>query len=104
MKFIITESKMENIIFKYLDNQDFVKVDVNRGFELLNSEDDDVVQIYYDYKYKTCYIYPELNNEIRDFFSFEEGDKQPSIIISKWFKNKFGVVISKIDTDTIFIR
>ena len=101
MKFILTESKLENIIFKYLDNQDFVKVDIKHGFDLLNSVDDDVVQIYYEYRTKTCTVSHNLIREIRNFFSFEK-DVSSAVIISKWVENKFGVVVDELDADHIF--
>ena len=102
MKFILTESKLQNLVFKYLDNQDFVRVDIKYGFDLLNSVDDDVVQIYYENSTKTCIISHNLIREIRDFFSFEKGTGSAALVISKWVENKFGVVVDNLDTDIIF--
>lgn len=49
MKFIITESNLEKVIFKYLDNKKFIVVDRGRKFNnyvyFLNSNDDEMAQI-----------------------------------------------------------
>ena len=101
MKFLITESQFDKVIFKYLDNQDFVKVDISHGFDLLNSVDDDVVRIYYEYSSRTCTISHFLIREIRTFFSLGLG-VSAAVIIGKWVENKFGVDVDKVDADHIF--
>jgi hypothetical protein len=50
MKYLITESQLDNIIFKYLDNQDFIQIDMNDSIYFVNSEDDKYAQIRYDKK------------------------------------------------------
>ena len=48
MKFIITESRMERIISKNLDLQDFVKVEKDNYIYFFNSIEDEFFQIKYD--------------------------------------------------------
>ena len=48
MKFIITESQKDKAIFKYLDNQDFIRIDKGERIYFVNSKNDKDVQILYD--------------------------------------------------------
>ena len=67
MKFLITENKLEQIVFKYLDNQDFVKIEQGDIIYFVNSEGNKFAQIRY-YKYHgTCYINDDLTQEISSF-------------------------------------
>ena len=91
MKFIITESKMEQIVFKYLDNQDFIVKGNKHSVRFLNSEDDVDGLIDYSNVSKMCYFQKELVDELIDFFSIEKvtaGD-----IIAKWVSNKLNVPV-----------
>ena len=90
MKFIITESKMEQVIFKYLDNKDFI-VKGNKNARFLTSEDDVDGVIDYSSISKMCYFQKEFVDEIIDFFSIEKvtaGD-----IIAKWVSNRLNVLV-----------
>jgi hypothetical protein len=85
MKFIITESQFDNIIFQYLDNQDFIQIDMNDSIYFVNSEGDEYAQIRYDKKNGWCVIYYELVDEISSFFSMEYSDSKQ--VIGKWVEN-----------------
>ncbi len=90
MKLIITESKMEQVIFNYLDNQDFI-VKGNKNARFLTSEDDVDGVIDYSSISEMCYFQKELVDEIIDFFSIEKvtaGD-----IIAKWVSNRLNVPV-----------
>jgi len=90
MKFIITESKMEQVIFNYLDNQDFI-VKGNKNARFLTSEDDVDGVIDYSSISEMCYFQKEFVDEIIDFFSIEKvtaGD-----IIAKWVSNRLNVPV-----------
>jgi len=92
MKFILTESKLENIIFKYLDNQDFIKIEKNESVYFLNSVDDEYAQIIYNKNNGWCYIYHDLVQEISSFFSLEEYDSEH--LIGKWVENILQMKVS----------
>ena len=47
MKYLITESKLDKVIFKYLDNQDFIQINKNNSIYFVNSEGDKYAQIRY---------------------------------------------------------
>jgi hypothetical protein len=89
MKYLITESKFDSIVFKYLDNQDFVVIKMKNRLYYVNSEDDEYAQVRYHPKERWCTISYDLVEEIDKFFSL---DSYRSIdIINKWVENKLGI-------------
>ena len=85
MKYLITESQLDRVIFKYLDNQDFIQIEKNDKIYFVNSEDDEYGQIRYDKDDGWCYIYHELIHEISSFFSLDETDSKE--VIGRWFED-----------------
>ena len=85
MKYLITESQFDNIIFKYLDNQDFIQIEQNNRIYFVNSEEDEDSQIRFDKEDGWCYIYYKLIEEISAFFSMEEYESQK--VIGRWVEN-----------------
>ena len=85
MKYLITESQFDNIIFKYLDNQDFIKIEKGDKIYFVNSKSDKYAQIRYDKDDGWCFIYTKLINEISKFFSLQDTDSEQ--IISRWVEN-----------------
>ena len=84
MKYLITESKFDNVVFKYLDNQDFIQIERKDKIYFVNSEGDKYGQIRYN-KDGWCLIYYELVNEISAFFSMDEDDSES--VIGRWVEN-----------------
>ena len=89
MKFIITESKFDSIVFKYLDNQDFVVIKMKNRLYYVNSEDDEYAQIRYHPKDRWCTIHYDLADEVSKFFSLDYEDSIN--VINKWIENKLGI-------------
>ena len=85
MKFLITESQFDKVIFRYLNNQDFVQIEKNNNIYFVNSEDDEYSQIIYDEKDGQCDINFNLIKEISSFFSLDRYDSK--IVIGKWVEN-----------------
>ena len=85
MKFLITENKLEQIVFKYLDNQDFIKIERENKIYFLNHEGDEFEQIRYDKGDGYCFIDYNLNREISSFFSLEKFETK--ILIGRWVEN-----------------
>ena len=85
MKYLITESQLDKIVFKYLDNQDFIQIKKDNKIYFVNSEGDKHVQISYDESNGSCGIYYRLINEISDFFSIEKSDSKE--VIGRWVEN-----------------
>jgi hypothetical protein len=48
MKYLITESQIDKVIFKYLDNQDFIQIETDDNIYFTNSEGDEHAQVRYD--------------------------------------------------------
>ena len=96
MKYLITESQFDKIIFKYLDNQDFVIVGNSGGLFFVNSEDDEKAQIRYNEYNGWCYINYELIKEISSFFSL--GEYESNKVIGKWVENTLQMEV----TNTVF--
>jgi len=83
MKYLITESKLNKVIFRYLNNQDFIQINNRFDIFFLNSEGDEYAQIRYDDGW--CYIDFDLITEISSFFSLERYDSEK--VIGKWVEN-----------------
>jgi len=85
MKYLITESQFDKVIFKYLDNQDFIQIENDDKIFFVNSVNDVYAQIRFDKKYGWCYIGYKLIEEISAFFSMEEDDSE--LVIGRWVEN-----------------
>ena len=84
MKYIITESQLVKVVYKYLDNQDFIKINKGDKIYFVNSENDKYAQIRYD-EDGWCFIYNELVKEISALFSLQDSDSEKVIV--KWVEN-----------------
>jgi hypothetical protein len=85
MKYLITESQIDRVIFRYLDNQDFIQIKKGNTIYFVNSEGDEYAQIRYVKDNGWCGIYYELTDEISSFFSLEESDSKQ--VIGRWVEN-----------------
>ena len=85
MKYKITDKQLYDVIFLYLDNQDFIRIERRNSIYFVNSEGDVYAQIRYDKKNGWCYIYWKLIGEISSFFSLEESDSEQ--VIGRWVEN-----------------
>jgi len=89
MKYLITESQFDNIVFKYLDNQDFVVIKMKNRLYYVNSEGDEYAQVRYHPKDRWCTIHYDLVDEVSKFFSLDYEDSIN--LINKWIENKLGI-------------
>ena len=88
MKYIITENRLNDIIFKYLDVK-YGALEQKRG------EYSDIVFAFPDEedgvlgwsKSRGLYVYYELRNEISDYFGLNNVDSIR--IISKWVEDRY---------------
>ena len=85
MKFSITESKLNKVIFNYLDLKHFIKKEINDTIYFINNIDDEYVQIRYDKNDGRCFIYYKLIEEISLFFSLQLSDSKQ--VIGKWVED-----------------
>ena len=85
MKYLITESQLDKVIFKYLNNQDFIQIEKVNRIYFINSEGDEYAQIRCNKNDRVCFISYKLVNEISSFFSLQTSDSEE--IIVKWVEN-----------------
>jgi hypothetical protein len=94
MKYLITESQLERVIFKYLNNQDFIQIKKGATIFLVNSEDDEYAEIRYDKISGWCYIVNNLINEVASFFSLGISDTME--LIRRWVENALKVIVVQV--------
>ena len=102
MKYLITESKLDNVVSMYLDNQDFVIYDNKKRFNnyiyFLNSESDGISQICVYHKdafgdvRNQVFVKYDLIEELSNFFSIDKFDCLD--IIGAWVSNTLSIKIS----------
>ena len=85
MKYLITESQLDKVIFKYLNNQDFIVTGNDTSLFFINSEGDEYAQIRYNKNDGWCFISIDLIKEISSFFSLELTDSKE--VIGRWVEN-----------------
>ena len=85
MKYLITESQFDKIIFDYLDSQDFIQIEKGNRIYFVNSEGDEYAQIRYDKSDVWCYIDYDLIEEISSFFSLQIPVSKE--VIGRWVEN-----------------
>ena len=85
MKYLITESQLDRMIFKYLNNQDFIQIVKGNRIYFVNSDDDKYAQIRYDEDDGWCFIHTNLVKEISSFFSL--GLSGSEEVIGRWVEN-----------------
>ena len=93
MKYLITESQIDRMVFKYLDSQDFIVKGNDTSLFFINSEDDDLAQIRYDEDDEFCYINIDLNKEVSSMFSLGRDTSQE--VISRWVENTLQMKVTK---------
>ena len=94
MKYIITEGQFDKIVFRYLNNQDFIQIEKKNRIYFVNSEGDEYAQIRYDKSDELCYIKHNLVNEISSFFSLEVSDSEQTI--GRWVENILQMKVTSI--------
>ena len=94
MKYLISESQLDRIIFKYLDNQDFIQYITKESIYFINSKGDKYSQIRFEETDGRCYVSYDLYNEIYMFFSLQDSDFDKVIV--KWVEN-----IIKMEVESI---
>jgi len=92
MKFIITESKLENIVFKYLDNLDLNPTKRAQSIYFLTV--DETALIKYDMTDYECKVSNKLFDEISSLFSFVRESTLG--FIKNWVESNYYLDISKI--------
>ena len=94
MRYIITESQLDRMIFKYLDNKDFVTINLGPNIFFSDSEDSSESQITYDKSAKSCYVSRELIKEMSNFFDLSVQDTVN--VIGEWVAHTQQVKVKNV--------
>ena len=100
MKYLITESQFDKVIFRYLDKQDFIVTGNDTSLFFINSEGDKYAQIRYLKESGMCFIYIYLIKEISSFFSLSYDDSQE--VIGRWVENTLQMRVTNTCSDSRF--
>ena len=92
MKYIITESQIDRAVFRYLNNQDFIKFEKDDFIYFVNSENDLYSLIIYYKDNGWCDIKPNLIEEISSFFSLDDSDSKE--VIGRWVENTLQMIVT----------
>lgn len=97
MKYLITESQRDKIVFRYLDNQNFLKVKKDKEICFLYSPDD--LWAIMKYMRGKLIINKDLTTEIESFFSIDEDEAE--ILIRDWVSKQIGINIDVWDIKSL---
>jgi hypothetical protein len=95
MKYLITESQLDKVIFRYLNNRNLIQINRDGSIYFVNSEGDEYAQIRYDKSDGSCAITYKLIEEISSFFSLRLYDSKE--VIGRWVENTLQMKV----TDTM---
>ena len=93
MKYLITESQIDKVIFRYLNHQDFIQIVKGNRIYFVNSDDDKYAQIRYDEDDGWCFIHTNLVKEISSFFSL--GLSGSEEFIGRWVENTLQMKVTE---------
>ena len=95
MKYLITESQFDKVIFRYLDNQDFIQIKRGSTIYFANSEGGEYINSLIEYfRSGECVISFELIDEIKDFFSIEFDNSK--YVITRWIENTLNIRVKEV--------
>ena len=102
MKYLITESQLDNIIFKYLDSQKFFTLKVDGDIYFWPSEvhwrnNLSYSIIAFHSKREDLYVSCDLITEISSFFSISLEDSLT--MVKKWVEYNYDIEISESYSD-----
>jgi len=97
MRYIVKESQLNKVIFKYLDNQNFIKVKKDKELCFLYSPDD--LWAVMKYMRGKLIIHDDLTHGIESFFSIDQDDSE--ISIRDWVSREIGKDIDIWDVKTL---
>jgi len=91
MRYKITDRQLDDVIFLYLDNQDFIRINMNNSIYFVNSEGDTESLIRFTKNDGKCVIYVGLIAEVASFFSLQGYDAREAI--GRWVGDRENVNI-----------
>jgi len=95
MKYLITESKLDKVIFRYLNIKDIIQIEIDGSIYFVNSENDIQARIRYNKDDGWCTISYKLIEEISSFFSMKESDSMEVTV--RWVENTLQMRVTYAD-------
>jgi len=89
-----SESELDNSVFEYLNNQDFIQIKEKNRIYFVNSKSDKYAQIRYDKDDGSCFIGDGLIKEISSFYSMGHNDSKE--FIGKWVEHTLKKKVTNI--------
>jgi hypothetical protein len=93
MKYIITESQLDNVIFSYLNIHKLVRTEKD-GKIYFKRPDSDKALIIYDIESGVCKLGSKVTNEISLFFSMDNSEAKE--YIGRWVEKTLKKPVSSI--------
>ena len=91
MKYIITESKLEKVVMKYLDSLNLTILDKITHIYFIREGHDEYAYIVYDKHNRKCIIYYDLIDEITNLFSLDSNYSEE--LIGEWVEDTLGMKV-----------
>lgn len=103
MKYIISESRLDKVVFKYLDSKNFVRVKSGDDIFFVKDKSGKPGYLRYDTNDGWLYVLRELAEDIDRFFSLSE--EETDRIIGQWVGSLVGRVsmVDRWASQTAFI-
>jgi len=95
MKYLITESQIDNLIFIHLDSQDLIQTEKDDKIYFKKSDGDSLSLIVYDKESESCKVSYRVINQISDFFSMDKSDSKE--IIRRWVEKTLQMNVNRIE-------
>jgi hypothetical protein len=96
MKLIIPESKLDRLVYRYLDMKNFYILETSFNYQFYKSkqsmDDGEYSIITFSLKDKDCFYSSDLIKDVSLFFSIPTSETM--YLIERWVENKLGVVIA----------
>ena len=96
MKLIIPESKLDRLVYRYLDMKNFYILKTSFSYQFYKSkqsmDDEEYSIITFSLEDKDCFYSSNLIKDVSLFFSIPTSETM--YLIEKWVENKLGVVIA----------
>ncbi len=93
MRYIITESQFDNVIFSFLDSQEFTIKESKDSFYFTDNPSSNDGIILYWKESGLCTINYEIISLISSLFSLTEFESQE--LIGEWVENKLGLDVNE---------
>lgn len=104
MKFLITEGKFENVVFSYLNDQNFITIKTKKSIHFVYNTKDKFAQIVYDLDDGYCYVWHKFMERFQNFFSFVD-ELTAQTYIGKWVETQVNDSVENVHTSwTNFFR